>query len=64
LELNAVNKSDQERTITTALTLCIINSADQKLLRCYNQPIETLKLESGKGRKFSLISNHLFLLFA
>ncbi|UJR26471.1 hypothetical protein I4U23_007798 [Adineta vaga] len=48
LDLNVHNKSNESRSITTALTLCIASGAGPKSGTCIDQPIHTLNLESGK----------------
>ncbi|CAF0977586.1 unnamed protein product, partial [Rotaria sordida] len=54
LELNANNKSNEIRTITTALTIFIISSNNQKLIFSHEQPIHILNLEAGKNDNIQL----------
>ncbi|CAF2714038.1 unnamed protein product [Rotaria sp. Silwood2] len=54
LELNANNKSNEKRTITTALTISIINSNNQKLIFTHDQPVQVLNLEAGKNDNIQL----------
>ena len=56
LELNAKNKSDQNRTMAVVLTVCIAASTNQRWIACHDQPIENLTLKAGKGR-FPSFSN-------
>ncbi|CAM4896545.1 unnamed protein product [Rotaria socialis] len=54
LQLHATNKSNETRTIATALSLCIISSSHQKLISCYDQPIQLSNLGAGKNENIPL----------
>ena len=51
------NKSNESRTVVTALTICIASGAGPKSGTCIDQPIQTIVLEPGKGSsRFSQLS--------
>ncbi|CAF0789791.1 unnamed protein product [Rotaria sp. Silwood1] len=53
-ELNANNKSNEIRTIATALTISILSNNDQKLIVSHDQPVQTLNLEAEKNDHIQL----------
>ncbi|CAF0762171.1 unnamed protein product [Adineta ricciae] len=50
LDINVHNKSNESRTIATALTICIASGAGPKSGTCIDQPIQTIVLEPGKDK--------------
>jgi hypothetical protein len=56
LELDATNKADDIRTLTTALTVCVMTTAGQQLIAGHDQSTENFRLDAGKSRTRALFN--------